>query len=176
MRLISEEHRAFMRAFNEGCGSSPSPVYAKPIAALVGKMGARTILDYGCGPGLLKPALEALGVKARIFEYDPAIPGKIKCPEADLVMCLHTLEYVEPEFLPAVISHMAEKTKKLAYVTISHAGIRVMIPSVWDGPRGDPAYWGALLGKDFLSVDNGGSVMDGDVVKSWLLLKPKHLK
>lgn len=76
-----------------------------------------TVLDYGCGKGMLGKNLPFA-----IWEYDPAIPGKDTPPRpADLVVCSDVLEHIEPEMLTAVIADLRRVTKKLLYAVI-HTG------------------------------------------------------
>jgi Protein of unknown function DUF115 len=79
-----------------------------------------TVLDYGCGKGVLKVLLEDIPeIKAmsHIYEYDPAIEGKDAPPSpAELVCCFDVLEHVEPEHMNAVLRHLQSLTKqKLAF-------------------------------------------------------------
>ncbi len=69
--------------------------------------GVRTVLDYGCGKGTLRPALLALDPDLMVAEYDPAMPGKDQEPKpCDLVVCIDVLEHVEPECLTDVLVHI----------------------------------------------------------------------
>lgn len=87
------------------------------VEKMVQKMGATSVLDYGCGKGML-----AKGLKFPIWEYDPAIPGKDTPPRpADLVVCTDVLEHVEPETLNAVIADLQRVTLKVALVVV-HTG------------------------------------------------------
>lgn len=57
--------------------------HADTVQKLITAIGAQSVLDYGCGKGLLAKALPF-----PIWEYDPAIPGKDESPKpADLVVC-----------------------------------------------------------------------------------------
>lgn len=81
------------------------------------KPPVRSVLDYGCGKGLLA---RSLGFP--IWEYDPGVPGKEEAPRpADLVICTDVLEHVEPEHLEAVLADLGRVTKRIAYLTI-HTG------------------------------------------------------
>src|SRR5690242_17345849 len=65
------------------------------VAKFVEIAQAKTLLDYGCGKGTLKPALQALCPTLDIREYDPAMPGKTALPQpADAVVCMDVLEHI----------------------------------------------------------------------------------
>lgn len=80
-----------------------------------------SILDYGCGQGGLKKALEEPHMEGvRISEYDPAIKGKDGMPSfADLVVCTDVLEHIEPERLDAVLRHLRMLARKALFVVIA---------------------------------------------------------
>jgi 2-polyprenyl-3-methyl-5-hydroxy-6-metoxy-1,4-benzoquinol methylase len=95
--------------------------WARTVEAIATDVGARTVLDYGCGKGRLRKALKAAreaGLKVR--EYDPAIPGKDGPPKrADLVVATDVLEHVEPDRLVAVLEHLASLTVKRLFVVVA---------------------------------------------------------
>jgi hypothetical protein len=88
-------------------------------------LGGASILDYGCGRGVLREKLinpndgePAVDIR----EYDPAIPGKDAMPElADAVVCADVLEHVEEDRVPAVIAHIASLTRQFAVFIIATA-------------------------------------------------------
>lgn len=89
-------------------------------AALIGQIArqneCKTILDYGCGKGVLKTLLPGIDVQC----YDPAVPEFDTLPApADLVVCLDVLEHVEPNLIGNVLDHIASLTEKLLFVAIS---------------------------------------------------------
>lgn len=117
--LITESYRKLnseLHCSNHQYGTTASR-YSDYIDRLACQNVLNTILDYGCGKGLLK---RGLGDTYEVFEYDPAIPGKDEDPgPAELVVCIDVLEHVEPECIDAVLAHMASKTDGLCFVTIS---------------------------------------------------------
>ena len=63
--------------------------------------GPVTVLDYGCGRGTLKPALEEIYPEVIVSEYDPGVPGKDELPivPVDYVICTDVMEHVEEKFV-----------------------------------------------------------------------------
>lgn len=92
--------------------------YAETVAVIVTKLGgSASVLDYGCGKGMLAKSLEF-----PIWEYDPAIPGKDGVPRsADLVVCTDVLEHVEPDKLVFVLDDIRRCMKKVGYFIV-HVG------------------------------------------------------
>lgn len=88
---------------------------AEFVEQMAEQLGARTVLDYGCGKGGLGRAMSF-----PIWEYDPAIPGKDELPKAaDLVCCLDVLEHVEPEHLGAVLADIRRCMRGAGYFIIN---------------------------------------------------------
>lgn len=84
------------------------------------------VLDYGCGQGSLKKALDP----HRVQEYDPGIPGKSALPKpCDLVVNTDVLEHVEPKNLATVIDHIHRLTGYMAYIVIATRPANKILPS-----------------------------------------------
>lgn len=112
--------------------------------------GLRSVLDYGCGKGLLGRALAQHNVP--IWEYDPAMPGKDEPPRpADLVVCTDVLEHIEPEHLPAVLDDLARCVRRIGYFTIHTGPAQKTLP---DGRnthliQRDREWWRRMLASRF---------------------------
>ena len=113
--------------------------WADKVRELMASDAVAGVLDYGCGQGALRQALDL-----DIAEYDPAIPGKDRLPSpADLVVCTDVLEHIEPDLLQNVLAHLHSLTRKLLLATIStrpavktlpdgrNAHLIVESPDVW---------------------------------------------
>ena len=96
--------------------------YGECISLLTRALGAKSILDYGCGSkrSLLKVLDIPIGV--RYEGFDPAVPEYSKRPErADLVVFIDVLEHIEEDYLRNVMDDLASLTKSHVFLTI-HTG------------------------------------------------------
>lgn len=121
--LISSAYRDEQRTLHaapKGYGGKGGK-WAPPVAALVARFAATSVLDYGCGRGSLTKALRALDLPGlRVDEYDPAIDGKHRLPVfADLVACTDVLEHIEPARLDAVLKHLHVLARKAVFLVVA---------------------------------------------------------
>lgn len=107
--LITEEYRRLNAQKHEESEAYGAMGYklAKHVRDVARRIGAHTILDYGCGKRTLE---KELGYA--INNYDPAIPGlDAPADPADLVVCCDVLEHIEPQCLDAVLDDLKRVTK-----------------------------------------------------------------
>lgn len=118
-KIASPDYRAQLQDLaNDRRWAGSGERYAPEVWWLASKVGARTILDYGCGLGALKRALK--GCPIEVHEFDPGVVGKDKLPEpADVVVCTDVLEHVEPNRLGLVLKHLHQLTQKAAYIVVA---------------------------------------------------------
>lgn len=115
--VISEAHRDLNRRFHAARPDYGSfgAKWALGVLALAEMIGARDILDYGAGKQPLAKAIREIPVRS----YDPAVPGIDDPPEpADLVVCVHVLEHVEPGCLEAVLADLRRCAHKAVFITV----------------------------------------------------------
>jgi len=148
--LISASYAALNRDLHEsnlayGVGGGK---YAKVAMKLAASLFSSSILDYGCGKGML-----AKEIPFPIWEYDPAVPGKETPPRpADLVISTDVLEHIEPEKILFVLDDLRRCTRKMGYLVI-HTG-----PSGKTLPDGrnthvlqrNAQWWAKMLGQFFV--------------------------
>lgn len=114
--LISEEYAAQNKALHESNASygTGGRRYAEFIASLMDSLKSSDVLDYGCGKGTLRSALNY-----PIKEYDPAVPGKDAKPSpAEIVVCTDVLEHIEPDLIDNVLDDLVRVTKSVLFVTV----------------------------------------------------------
>ena len=82
------------------------------VNAIKARPYVKTVLDFGCGKGTMKPYLEQR-CDVEVFEYDPGIPGKDTFPtgQFDMVISSDVLEHVEPDLLDDTIKQLEKLTR-----------------------------------------------------------------
>lgn len=120
--LISEsylEMQRILHAAPRGYGGRGDK-WAETVIAVAKVYDAQTVLDYACGQGSLKRALDEKAPHLHVRDYDPAIAGKDGPPGfADLVNCTDCLEHIEPDKLDTVLAHLRSLARKALFVVIS---------------------------------------------------------
>lgn len=115
--LISKEyvelnHKLHQDNPSYGMGGSK---YVKTVLQLSEVNKTTSILDYGCGKGML-----AKDLPFPIWQYDPAIPEHSAIPKpADIVICTDVLEHIELDKLVIVLDDLKRVVKKVGYFVIS---------------------------------------------------------
>lgn len=123
--LISQEYKEQNKKLHENTNFGISSwKWANEVKGIASRYGALSILDYGCGKGLLKQALGGI-----VNEYDPAIEGKDKTPlESDMVVCTDVLEHIEPECLDDVLDDLKRCTRKVGFFTVATRPAKKILP------------------------------------------------
>lgn len=148
MNLISKEYRTLnerLHVSSPGFGGSGHK-WAARVIELAAEVGARTVLDYGCGKCTLRKEVFKRGVWLHIDEYDPGIPALSAMPRpADLVVCTDVLEHVEPECLDDVVTHLLSlATRALLIAVACRPGKRPMEDGSMEHRIVQPRDWWAL--------------------------------
>lgn len=124
--LISEEYKQLNIQFHKDnlTYGSNGLYYTEIVLRLYNDIGAKTILDYGCGKGYLAKTLPF-----PIWEYDPCVPGKEESPRpADLVICTNVLEHVEPDYIELVLKDIHRCTLMQGYFVIATSSANKILP------------------------------------------------
>jgi hypothetical protein len=114
-RLISDSYQKLNHNLHKEQqaygGDGRVAIWIPYIVSTAKSSNFRTLLDYGCGKGDLKPLLAIEAPFLDVREYDPAVAGKTRLPApADMVCCLDVMEHIEPQYLEAVITHISDVT------------------------------------------------------------------
>lgn len=117
--MISEDYKKQLGKVHEAkkWGNSGAS-WVFEIEPFADKVGAKTIIDFGCGTGSLKKALEH---KYDFTEYDPGIEGKETLPDTpcDLLVCTDVLEHIEPDYLEKTLEVIDRLYTKCAFLVIA---------------------------------------------------------
>ena len=97
--LITDEYRKLNEQLHARIGGygGKGCKWIDDVYRVIKSAPIRSVLDYGCGQGMLwKELSEKCSVEYIAYqEYDPAIKGKDNRPDpADLVICTNVLEHI----------------------------------------------------------------------------------
>lgn len=143
--MISEAHRARYRAHY---AARPvvhrQSVWLPRVEQLAEEIRAGSIIDYGSGPA------RGLSMFSRfpIRDYDPGLPGLDADPgRADLVVCIHALEHVEPAALASVLLDLKARARAALLVVVSCEASTKVLPdgSPWHSLVWTPDVWRRVL-------------------------------
>jgi 2-polyprenyl-3-methyl-5-hydroxy-6-metoxy-1,4-benzoquinol methylase len=119
MQLITDHYKRLnteLHAQRPGYGARGKNRKTK-VLSLAERFNCAGVLDYGCGKGTLETALKGI---LTVVSYDPCVEAFCKDPEPqDLLVCTDVLEHIEEELLENVLTHIASKTKKVAWLRIN---------------------------------------------------------
>lgn len=108
------------------------------VRSLTHRPYIKTVLDFGCGKGTMKPYIQESLPTVSISEYDPGIPGKDTPPTGpyDAVISSDVMEHIEPHLLDDTILQIADLTAT------------VMIHDIACTPTGKTFGEGPYIGQD----------------------------
>lgn len=170
--LISDEYFEQLRVMRDEVhrprwgngGQRHAPVILRLVGA------RESVLDYGCGLGMLLAELAKAAPKLELHGYDPGIPERAALPEpADLVVSTDVLEHIEPDKLEAVLQHIRSLTKRAAYLHIHTGPANAKLP---DGRNAHliqkPAQWWLEKLKKYYPKVEGITQISGDYRPTFL--------
>jgi len=110
--------------------------FGRVADAIVTQLDPRTVLDAGCGSGLLVQALRDRGVEAYGFDISDyaisQVPEELRpfCRVAsvseelerdyDLIVCIEVLEHVPPELVEDAVRNVTEHTPEILFSSTPH--------------------------------------------------------
>jgi len=124
--------------------------HLKAVYALSQKVGATSLLDYGCGKGMAYKAdgkfpgsAAAMGFDVppgsnledllgyKVFKYDPAVPEFATEPNGyfDLVVCSDVLEHIPEEDIDWVLEQLVWRARKALFVTVGIYPAKKTLPN-----------------------------------------------
>lgn len=106
--------------------------------AIINKLfKCNSVLDYGCGKGMIVRALQSKLAKHSITVqgYDPCVKAYETPPNpADILISTDVLEHIEPDKIDVVLDHIGDLTLRSCYLIID------LLPAVKNLPDGRNAH------------------------------------
>lgn len=116
---LTEAHKT------EGWNAGKS--WEQHITEFCRRVGARSVLDFGCGKGSLQREMKRRRIQW--FGYDPGVPEFSKMPKAkDVVVCTDVMEHCEPEYLDSLILQIAKLGKRGVFFNIATDASKTFLP------------------------------------------------
>ena len=114
--MISDKHAANYQAYYKSRAIIGRPnAWLSRVEEIAEQIKARDVLDYGCGAPPRMSPYSSLD----ITDYDPGVAGLDRRPlPVDLVVCIATLEHVEPETVDDVIADIESLAKKAVFLVV----------------------------------------------------------
>ena len=143
-KIISEEYSAILLQYHnnrDDWGISANVNDFTRDAIL--EYNPNSILDFGCGKGLISKIFKKLYPEKNIISFDPAFHSEDFLPEkVDMVYSKDVLEHVEPDYIDFVLQKHYNMMNKLCYHSISTRKAGAILP---DGRNAhlivQPAQW-----------------------------------
>ncbi len=115
---ISESYRQLnIDKHNEDPTWGTESKWESRVVELARRYGCKSILDYGCGKGVLVSGLRKRGWS--VTGFDPCTKDNTPPKPHGMVTCIDVLEHVEPEYVDAVIDNLHRLSLRVAFVVIS---------------------------------------------------------
>jgi 2-polyprenyl-3-methyl-5-hydroxy-6-metoxy-1,4-benzoquinol methylase len=116
---ISDHYRNQLLKLHQAKHSFGTKAWYKGIDTWIEKVKPASIIDYGCGKGML---LESIKTRYQIegIGYDPGVIEFMQTPTqpADALVCTDVLEHIEPPKIDNVLAHIDSLFTKSAWLLI----------------------------------------------------------
>lgn len=119
--------------------------WADTVLEFAARAGAKSVLDYGAGKGLLE---QAIAGRLAVQSYDPVtFPARPR--KADLVFCSDVLPFVEPEFQRPVMEKIRDLARRAVLFIVPHHPPHKMEGAISSITNRSLDEWQAMLAEVF---------------------------
>ncbi|MDY4841478.1 MAG: methyltransferase domain-containing protein [Alphaproteobacteria bacterium] len=107
-----------------------SPLYYREVCLAIDFLKPKSVLDYGCGKGLLLEQLKKKYPEIFFYGYDPGVEGKDTLPvkTADLVINTDVLEHIPENEIEDVVNQIS-KISSNVFFGLHHALAGAKLPN-----------------------------------------------
>jgi hypothetical protein len=126
--MISEEYQKQLVTLHKNSVFGDMKTIPQDVKLLIEKYNISSILDFGCGKGLLVNSLKKEFPEITVYGYDPSDPDKNTLPKkVDMILSFDVLEHIEPQFInETLISLKTICDKVMHHVIACHPAKRVL--------------------------------------------------
>lgn len=131
MPLISEKYKKMYTILhNDNLNYGNSHHLSPEISLLISFLRPKTILDYGCGKGLLTKTLQSKYPNIEFFNYDPCVEKYSKLTRSSFDMILNTdvLEHIPEENIDNILKHIKSLSDNV-FFNLHHEKALTFLPN-----------------------------------------------
>lgn len=131
MPLISEKYKKLYTILhNDNANYGNSHHLSPEISLLISFLRPKTILDYGCGKGLLTKTLQSKHPNIEFFNYDPCVEeySKLTYSNFDMILNTDVLEHIPEENIDDILKHIKSLSNNV-FFNLHHERALTFLPN-----------------------------------------------
>ena len=116
--MISDEYKKQITSLHRKSFGSGKDLHEEVVRILESE-NIETLLDFGCGKGIISNLIKEKYPKIKVYSYDP-VTSPIELPKSvDMVFSSDVLEHVEPEYIDETLDMLFKIATKIQYHLIA---------------------------------------------------------
>lgn len=146
--MLSEEYKSQLSTLHKKAFGSNKELHPE-VKKLLDSNKIQSLLDFGCGKGLISNAIKEQYPTIDLYSYDP-ITSPIELPnKVDMIFSSDVIEHIEPEYLDETLDMLFSTATKVQYHLIACNPAKKTLP---DGRNAHliiekPSWWRDKLAK-----------------------------
>ncbi len=126
--MISEDYKNQLVKLHKSSVFGDMKTIPSDVRLLIEKYNVSSILDFGCGKGLLVESLKKEFPNIKVYGYDPSDTDKNVLPEnVDMIISFDVLEHIEPNFINETLINLKTICNKVMHHVIAcHPAKRIL--------------------------------------------------
>ncbi len=126
--MISEDYKNQLVKLHKSSVFGDMKTIPPDVRSLIEKYNVSSILDFGCGKGLLVESLKKEFPHIKVYGYDPSDTDKNTLPEnVDMIISFDVLEHIEPHFINDTLINLKTICNKVMHHVIAcHPAKRIL--------------------------------------------------
>ena len=125
--MLSKEYKKQLSTMHKKAFGSGRELHPEVIR-LLDLGGINSLLDFGCGKGLISNTIKEQYPDITVYSYDP-ITSPIELPDkVDMIFSSDVIEHIEPEYLDQTLDKLFNTATKVQYHLIACSPAKKNLP------------------------------------------------